>query len=193
MKKLAALIRENMDELAELEALSMGKPRSTFLDGEACARNFDYFAEAGYEVKGTTTLGNPGFVGMTLRQPFGVAAAIIPWNAPLIFFAKKVAPALVVGNTIVLKSSEKAPLTSAKLATLIHKVGFPPGVINVITGFGNPTGAVLSHHMDVRVLSFTGSSRTGRLIREAAAKSNMKNVLLELGLFRCLVSDTCPS
>jgi len=180
-KKFAALIREHKDELAELEGLSMGKPKGSFMDAEECSRNFDYYAEAGYEVKGTATINSPGYVGMTLRQPYGVAAAIIPWNAPLIFFAKKIAPALIVGNTAVLKSSEKAPLTSIKLAELAQKAGFPPGVLNVITGFGYVSGNALSHHMDVRVISFTGSSRTGRAITAAAAKSNMKNVLLELG------------
>lgn len=99
----------------------------------------------------------------------------------MLFFAHKAAPALIVGNTVVLKSSEKAPLTSLKLATLVKKAGFPPGVLNVLSGFGAPTGSVLSHHMDVRIISFTGSSRTGKLIQEASAKSNCKNVLLELG------------
>jgi len=82
---------------------------------------------------------------------------------------------------VVLKSSEKAPLTSLKLAALVQKAGFPPGVLNIISGFGTPAGAALSHHMDVRIISFTGSATTGRLIQEAASKSNLKNVLLELG------------
>ncbi|KAF7448493.1 PutA NAD-dependent aldehyde dehydrogenase [Pyrenophora tritici-repentis] len=118
---------------------------------------------------------------MTLRQPYGVVAAIIPWNVPLYFMAAKLAPALITGNTTVLKSSEKAPLTSAKVAALVQQAGFPPGVINIITGFGNVSGSILSSHMDVRALSFTGSSRTGRIIQAAAAKSNLKQVYLELG------------
>jgi acyl-CoA reductase-like NAD-dependent aldehyde dehydrogenase len=150
-------------------------------------------------MQGATSLNTPGYINMTFRQPYGVVAAIIPWNVPLLFFANKVAPALTVGNTVVLKSSEKAPLTvsanyygasivtgtnfckSARVAALIKEAGFPPGVINVITGFGNVSGSVLSHHMDVRALSFTGSTRTGRYIQEASAKSNLKRVFLELG------------
>jgi aldehyde dehydrogenase (NAD+) len=181
LKKLASLIRENNDELAALEAASMGKPVGTYFDGMAGAGRWDYFAEAGYLVQGTTSVQTPGFLNMTLRQPYGVVAAIIPWNVPMLFLSNKLAPALIVGNTVVLKSSEKAPLTSAKFATLVEKAGFPPGVINVITGFGNVSGSVLSHHMDIRALSFTGSGRTGRLIQAAAAQSNLKAVMLELG------------
>ncbi|KAH8814892.1 aldehyde dehydrogenase [Xylogone sp. PMI_703] len=181
LKKLAALVRENMDELAVLEALSMGRPVGQYFDAYSFVDTFNHYSEAGYDVQGTTSLGTPGIVAMTLRQPYGVVAGIIPWNAPLIFFANKVAPALITGNTVVLKSSEKAPLTSAKVATLINEAGFPPGVLNVITGFGGVSGSILSSHMDVRALSFTGSTRTGRLIQQAAARSNLKAVYLELG------------
>ncbi|KAF2676268.1 aldehyde dehydrogenase-like protein [Lentithecium fluviatile CBS 122367] len=180
-KKLAKLIRESNDELAALEAASMGKPVGTFFDAYACASKWDHYSEVGYSVQGTTSVQSPGFINMTLRQPYGVVAAIIPWNVPLLFLANKLCPALIVGNTVVLKSSEKAPLTSIKLATLVQKAGFPPGVINIITGFGNVSGSILSHHMDVRALSFTGSGRTGRIIQAAAAKSNLKQVYLELG------------
>ncbi|KAF2655699.1 aldehyde dehydrogenase-like protein [Lophiostoma macrostomum CBS 122681] len=180
-KKLANLIRENNEELAALEASSMGKPLGTFFDAVASAGSWDHFAEVGYNVQGTTSVQTPGFLNLTLRQPYGVVAAIIPWNVPLLFATNKIAPALIVGNTVVLKSSEKAPLTSAKLAVLVQQAGFPPGVINIITGFGNVSGSILSSHMDVRALSFTGSGRTGRLIQAAAAKSNLKQVFLELG------------
>ncbi|KAJ5825150.1 Retinal dehydrogenase 1 [Penicillium riverlandense] len=180
-KKLAALIRESHDELAELEALSMGRPVSAYFESFVAAQTLDHFSEAGYQAMGTSSLNSNGYVNMTMRQPYGVVGAIIPWNVPVGFLINKSAPALIAGNTIVVKSSEKAPLTSAKVATLIEKVGFPPGVFNIISGHGPVSGSVLSHHMDVRVLSFTGSSRTGRLIQEAAAKSNLKNILLELG------------
>ncbi|KAH9220545.1 aldehyde dehydrogenase [Leptodontidium sp. 2 PMI_412] len=180
-KKLAALVREHNAELAELEALSMGVPVSTYFHAHAFASTFDYYSEAGYNNQGNSSLNTPGFVNLTFRQPFGVVAAIIPWNIPLLFFAAKCAPALITGNTVVLKSSEKAPLTSARVASFLNEAGFPPGVLNIITGFGNVSGSVLSHHMDVRALSFTGSTRTGRYIQEAAAKSNLKVVLLELG------------
>ncbi|KGO61944.1 Aldehyde dehydrogenase, C-terminal [Penicillium expansum] len=167
LKKLAALLRENTDELAYLEAVS--------------AHKFESFAEAGYTAKGVSSLNTPGFVNMTLRQPFGVVAAIIPWNVPLVTLAGKVAPALITGNTVVLKSSEKAPLTSLKLAQLSIQAGFSPGVLNILSGHGQISGATLSSHMDVRAISFTGSTRAGSLIQTAAAQSNMKNVILELG------------
>jgi aldehyde dehydrogenase (NAD+) len=89
----------------------MGKPIGTFFDAQACASKFDHYSEAAYSVQGTTSVQTPGFINMTLRQPYGVVAAIIPWNVPLLFLANKLAPALIVGNTVVLKSSEKAPLT----------------------------------------------------------------------------------
>jgi len=181
LKKLAALLHQSGDELSRLEAISMGRPISTYFDNHAAASTFEHYAEAGYEAQGVSSLNTPGFVNMTFKQPYGVVAAIIPWNLPLVFFANKAAPALAAGNTVVLKSSEKAPLSSAKVATLIEEAGFPPGVINVISGHGQTSGAILSSHMDVRALSFTGSCRTGRLIQAAAAKSNLKNVILELG------------
>ncbi|KAJ5288669.1 Retinal dehydrogenase 1 [Penicillium angulare] len=166
LKKLGVLITESHDELAELEALSMGRPVSAYFESRVAANDLDHYSEAGYQVLGTSSVNNPGFVNMTLRQPYGVVAGIIPWNVPLLFLISKSAPALMAGNTVVIKSSEKAPLTSAKVATLIEKVGFPPGVFNIISGHGHISGSVLSHHMDVRV---------------AAAKSNLKNVFLELG------------
>lgn len=111
MKKLADLLRENGDELARLEAQSMGRPVSGFTDHLIAANRFDYYAEAGYTILGQSSLNTPGFVSISLRQPFGVVAAIIPWNVPLVAFSGKVAPAVAAGNTMVLKSSEKAPLT----------------------------------------------------------------------------------
>lgn len=111
MKKLAGLIRENFQDLAYLEAISMGRPVSTYWEAWVAASNFDHFAEAGYSIQGSSSLNTPGFVNMSLKQPFGVVAAIIPWNIPLFFFSSKVAPAIAGGNTVVLKSSEKAPLT----------------------------------------------------------------------------------
>ncbi|KAL4779599.1 aldehyde dehydrogenase domain-containing protein [Aspergillus varians] len=181
LHRLANLIRESNDEFARLESLSTGKPISAYLDAGIGADAFSYFAEAGWTVQGTSSLNTPGHLNMTLRQPYGVVACIIPWNVPMAFFAFKLAPALAAGNTVVLKSSEKAPLTSAFAARLIAKAGFPPGVINVISGFGTPVGSTLAYHMDVRCLSFTGSSSTGQKIQTAAAASNMKIVHMELG------------
>ncbi|KAL2218911.1 Aldehyde/histidinol dehydrogenase [Thermoascus aurantiacus ATCC 26904] len=181
LSKLASLIREANDELARLEAISTGKPISRFNDAMVAADNFQYFAAAGFDAQGTTSLNTRNHLNITVKQPYGVVGCIIPWNAPLIFFSLKVAPALAAGNTVVLKSSEKAPLTCAYVVTLVQKAGFPPGVLNIITGFGEPTGATIASHMDVRAVSFTGSLCTGRKIQAAAAASNMENVILELG------------
>ncbi|KAJ5414317.1 hypothetical protein N7509_000944 [Penicillium cosmopolitanum] len=181
LKKLSVLILEAHSELAYLEAISMGRPVSGYFDAFASSATFGHYAESGYQALGTSSLNTPGHVNLTLRQPYGVVAAIIPWNVPILFLANKSAPALMAGNTVVIKSSEKAPLTSAKIASLVEKAGFPPGVVNIISGHGQISGALLSSHMDVRLLTFTGSGRTGRAIQIAAAKSNLKNVILELG------------
>jgi aldehyde dehydrogenase (NAD+) len=111
----------------------------------------------------------------------GVVGAIIPWNYPLMMMQFKVAPALAAGNTIVVKTSEKTPLSALKIASLIKEAGFPPGVVNILSGRGLPAGNALASHMDVDMVAFTGSAATGRKVMEAAAKSNLKKVTLELG------------
>ncbi|KAI0020984.1 aldehyde dehydrogenase domain-containing protein [Xylariomycetidae sp. FL0641] len=180
LAKMAQLIMEADAELARLDALSLGRPVSTWFDGYYGAMHFRYFSEAAYPV-GTSSLNTPGFVNVSLRQPYGVCAAIIPWNSPVIFYSKKLAPALAAGNTVVLKTSEKAPLSSDRLNRLALEAGFPPGVLNAVHGHGAPAGAALSAHMAVRALSFTGSARTGRAVQRAAAGSNFKHLVLELG------------
>ncbi|OJD35447.1 aldehyde dehydrogenase [Diplodia corticola] len=181
MTRLAELIVAHKAALAELEARSMGKPVGEFFEADAAAGAFRLYAGLGWSARGTTSLNTPGYVNVTVRQPFGVVGVIIPWNAPLLFFAKKVAPAVAAGNAVVVKSSERAPLTSAKLATLINQAGFPPGVINVLSGLGPVAGAAMSSHPQIRMISFTGSLRAGKAIQAAAAASNLKNVVLELG------------
>lgn len=115
MKRMADLVLVEKDRLAKLDAMSMGRPVDIFFDAHYAATHFNYFAEAGYG-QGHTSLNTPGYFNMSLRQPYGVVAIIIPWNAPLVFFSKKVAPAIAAGNTVVVKSSEKAPLTSWKVS-----------------------------------------------------------------------------
>ncbi|CAK4033140.1 Aldehyde dehydrogenase [Lecanosticta acicola] len=181
MRVLAGKIRAISSELAMLNAMDYGRPVSTYFDAHFAAGYFEQLAGEGFHAKGETSLNTPGYVNMTFRQPIGPVAAIIPWNIPTISFAHKVAPAIAAGCTIVLKTSEKAPLTPARLAHLVHETGFPPGVINVISGHGTPSGATLASHMDIRMLSFTGSTSTGRRIQAAAASSNLKKVVLELG------------
>ncbi|KAJ5636594.1 uncharacterized protein N7484_009907 [Penicillium longicatenatum] len=181
LRKLSDLIQEAIPELAKLETLSTGRPISIFPDGAMAAEQFRYLADYAWTVQGTASTNTPGTFSMTVKEPYGVAGLIIPWNFPLASFAGKMAPALAAGNTVVLKSSEKAPLTSLYMAKLIEKVGFPPGVINVLSGYGTPTGSTIAEHMKVRAISFTGSSMTGKKIHAAAAKSNLKPVHVELG------------
>ncbi|KAF9605007.1 hypothetical protein IFM89_012963 [Coptis chinensis] len=116
-----------------------------------------------------------------LHEPIGVAGQIIPWNFPLLMFAWKVGPALACGNTVVLKTAEQTPLSALFAAKLLHEAGLPPGVLNVISGYGPTAGAALASHMDVDKLVFTGSTDTGKIVLELAAKSNLKPVTLELG------------
>jgi aldehyde dehydrogenase (NAD+) len=116
-KKLAALIIESHDELAEIEALSMGRPVSGYFESYVAASSLNHYAESGHHALGTSSLNTPGFLNMTLRQPYGVVGAIIPWNVPVLFLINKSAPALMAGNTVVVKSSEKAPLTVSALMT----------------------------------------------------------------------------
>ena len=133
------------------------------------------------DIQGESSLQTAGFLNITLRQPFGVCAAITPWNAPVTMLTFKLGPALIAGNTLVVKSSEKAPLTSLVYAGLVQQAGFPAGVVNFLSGFGIPCGQALAANMIIRKLSFTGSVRTGQAIKKAAAGSNLKAVTLELG------------
>ena len=140
-----------------------------------------YYAAKAMDVQGESSLNTAGSVNVTFRQPFGVCGAIIPWNVPLLMLVNKVGPALATGNTLVLKSSEKAPLSSLVVGRLAKEIGLPKGVLNIISGFGRPAGEALSKHMDIRKISFTGSVIAGRAIKKAAAESNLKKVTLELG------------
>jgi aldehyde dehydrogenase (NAD+) len=140
-----------------------------------------YFAGKASDVQGDTSLHSPGFVNFSFRQPYGVCGAIIPWNGAVSTLVAKFAPCLISGNTLVLKSSEKAPLTPLLFAKFVQEAGFPPGVINILSGFGQVAGAAIASHLEIRKLAFTGSTATGRIIKKAAAESNLKNVTLELG------------
>lgn len=174
------MISDATPELARMEALSIGRPISTFFDSHYATMHFRYFSEAAYPT-GTSSLNTPEFVNMSVRQPYGVVAAIIPWNAPLVFLSKKLAPALAAGNCVILKTSEKAPLSSHVIATMLNDAGFPPGVVNILHGHGLPSGDAIGRHMKIRALSFTGSVRTGRAIQKAAADSNFKHLVFEMG------------
>ncbi|KAL7274759.1 hypothetical protein RUND412_002331 [Rhizina undulata] len=184
LTKLAALVRASATELAKLDSLCMGRTLSSALafDSAYSAQALDYFAQVAATINGETVgTGEDGKFGLTIKQPFGVCGAIIPWNVPVMMFVQKVGAAVAVGNTVVLKSSEKAPLSSLYMAKLFHEAGFPKGVVNVLSGFGSPCGEAISEHMKIRKVSFTGSTMTGRKVMAAAAKSNLKSVTMELG------------
>ncbi|WP_179401035.1 aldehyde dehydrogenase [Burkholderia guangdongensis] len=178
----AALIRERRDELALLETLDVGKPISdtTAIDVPATAHCIEWYAEAIDKVVGEVVPADPHLVGLVTREPVGVVAAVVPWNFPLLMAAWKFAPALAVGNSVVLKPSEKSPMTAIRVAELAREAGLPSGVFNVVPGGAEP-GRLLAQHADVDCIAFTGSTHTGRQIMTHAAQSNLKRAWLELG------------
>jgi len=181
--KLAQLMERDYDELAALEALDNGK---TFnwaraIDVYFAISSIKYFAGWADKITGQSIETDENKLVYTRHEPIGVVGQIIPWNVPLIMFAWKIAPALATGNTIVLKPSELTPLTAIRMCALIQEAGFPAGVVNIVTGYGPTVGAAISSHMKIGKVAFTGSTLVGRKIMEAAAKSNLKPVTLELG------------
>lgn len=181
--KLADEIEKRTEEFAQLETLDNGKPikESRYVDIPQVIETFRYYAGWVTKLEGETVNANPNFFTYTLREPVGVVGQIIPWNFPLLMAAWKLGPALACGNTLILKPAEQTPLTALRLGELIQEVGFPEGVVNIVTGFGaNSAGEALSNHMDVDKIAFTGEDKTGRLIVQASA-GNLKRVSLELG------------
>jgi len=180
--KLADLIESHADELARLETLDNGKPlrESHTVDLPMVIDCFRYYGGLADKVHGETIPVSGNFLNYTLREPMGVVGQIIPWNFPLLMAAWKLAPALATGNCCVLKPAEQTPLTALRLGQLIMEVGFPEGVVNIVTGYGD-AGAALAAHMDVDKVAFTGHYITGESVMKAAAESNLKRVSLELG------------
>lgn len=178
----AASIREHMDELALLETLDAGKPiaDTTSVDVPGAAYCVEWFAEAIDKVGGEVAPADHHLVGLVTREAIGVVAAVVPWNFPILMASWKFGPALAAGNSVVLKPSEKSPLTAIRLAQLALDAGIPAGVFNVVPGAGEP-GKLLALHQDVDCLAFTGSTNVGKLIMQYAGQSNLKRVWLELG------------
>lgn len=178
---LAQVIRKRAGELAQAEMIDAGKPISQARgEVESAARYFQYNAGAVDKIGGSSIPVGPDAVDFTLREPWGVSAQIIPWNYPLHLAARGVAPALAMGNTVVLKPAEQASLTSLMLGRLALEAGLPPGVLNVVTGYGREAGAALAGHGEVNHVTFTGSVVTGTTIMKLAA-DNIVPVSLELG------------
>ncbi|CAO1630968.1 unnamed protein product [Sympodiomycopsis kandeliae] len=183
LQRLADLIEQHNDELAAIETLDNGKAfgiSSTF-DIPAAAANFRYYAGWADKNQGKTIEVNNTKFTYTRHEPIGVCGQIIPWNFPFLMLAWKIAPAIATGNTVVLKTAEQTPLSALKFAEFIEKAGVPPGVINIVSGFGPVAGAAIANHMDIDKVAFTGSTLVGRNILKAAASSNLKKTTLELG------------
>jgi acyl-CoA reductase-like NAD-dependent aldehyde dehydrogenase len=181
--RFADLVRKHRDELALTETSDMGKPISDSLkiDVPAAANCIAWYAEAIDKVYDEVAPTGHDSLALITRESVGVVGAIVPWNFPLLMASWKLGPALATGNSVVLKPSEKSPLTALRVAELAMEAGLPEGVLNVVPGFGNTAGEALALHMDVDCIAFTGSTRTGKRMLEYAAKSNMKRVWLECG------------
>ena len=183
MNRLADLLEKHADELAYLEALDNGMPLST-------ARNialpltiahFRYFAGWADKNHGKTIPVNGNYFCYTRHEPVGVVGQITPWNFPLLIYGMKLGPALSMGNTVVLKPAEQTPLTALRVGELIVEAGFPPGVVNILPGYGPTAGAAIANHMDIDKVAFTGSTEVGHWILETVGRTNLKRVSLELG------------
>jgi acyl-CoA reductase-like NAD-dependent aldehyde dehydrogenase len=183
LQRFADLLLEHRDELALLETLDMGKPiaDSMTVDIPATARCIAWYAEAIDKVYDEVAPTGEDALALITRQPVGVVAAIVPWNFPLIMAAWKIGPALAAGNSLILKPSEKSPLSAIRIAELASAAGIPDGVFNVLPGYGHTVGKALALHMDVDCVAFTGSTRTGKLMLQYSGQSNMKRVWLECG------------
>jgi acyl-CoA reductase-like NAD-dependent aldehyde dehydrogenase len=181
--RLAAAIDEHALEFALLDSLDVGKPVTDMLTGDipAAALTFQYFAETIDKIEGIVTTTATDAFHYILRQPLGVVGCITPWNYPLLMSAWKVAPALAVGNSVVLKPAQQSPLSAVLLARLFLEAGGPPGVFNVVHGGGGTVGKALALHMDVDKISFTGSTEIGKQMMVYAGQSNLKRVTVETG------------
>jgi aldehyde dehydrogenase (NAD+) len=179
--KLADFMERDREQLAALETLDNGKPYGDADFDISCAVDvFRYFAGWADKIHGDTIPTDGPFMTFTRKEPVGVVGAIIPWNYPILMISWKLGPALTTGCTVILKPAEQTPLSALYIASLAKEAGFPPGVINVVPGYGPTAGAAISNHPNIDKVAFTGSTEVGRLIFGAAA-ANMKRVTLELG------------
>jgi acyl-CoA reductase-like NAD-dependent aldehyde dehydrogenase len=181
--RLADLMLQHREELALLETLDMGKPigDSMAVDIPSAANCIRWYGEAVDKIYDEVAPTGPNALATITREPMGVVGAIVPWNFPLLMASWKIGPVLASGNSLVLKPSEKSPLTALRVAELAVEAGLPPGVFNVVPGFGHTAGKALAAHMDVDCIAFTGSTATGKVVMQLAAQSNLKKVGLECG------------
>ncbi|XP_014031141.1 retinal dehydrogenase 2 [Salmo salar] len=183
LAKLADLVERDSAYLATIESMDSGKPflPTLFVDLQGTIKTLRYYAGYADKIHGTSIPMDGDYLTFTRLEPIGVCGQIIPWNFPLMMTAWKLGPALACGNTVVLKPAEQTPLTCLYIGSLVKEAGFPPGVVNILPGFGPTAGAAIASHMGIDKVAFTGSTEVGKLIQEAAGKSNLKRVTLELG------------
>jgi 4-guanidinobutyraldehyde dehydrogenase/NAD-dependent aldehyde dehydrogenase len=183
LQRFASLFEKHMDELAVLETLDMGKPvsESRNIDVNVVLDTLQWYAECPDKLYDEIAPTGPGQLAMITREAIGVVGAVVPWNFPMLMATWKFAPALAMGNSVVLKPAEQSPLTAIRLAELATEAGIPDGVFNVVPGFGPTAGKALGMHMDVDCLAFTGSGEVGKMFLQYAGQSNMKRVFLECG------------
>ena len=178
LNDLADKLEEHSETLASIESSNNGKPLSLArIDVQLsadCIRNYGGWAN---KIYGDVVDSGEGYFNYIRREPIGVCGQVIPWNFPLLMMAWKIGPALAAGNTIVLKTAESTPLSALYAANLVKEVGFPPGVLNIVSGYGK-TGQYISSHMRIKKIAFTGSTATGRHVMRSAAASNLKKVTL---------------
>ena len=183
LNKLADLIERDREYLARLETLDNGKPfkDSYNVDLPLTIKCYRYYAGWADKIQGKTIPIDGNYLCFTKHEPVGVCGQIIPWNFPLLMQAWKLGPALCAGNTIILKPAEQTPLTALYVGALIIEAGFPPGVVNIVPGYGPTAGAGLTEHPDVDKIAFTGSTEVGHIIKKACGEGNLKRCTLELG------------
>ncbi|KAK6294538.1 retinal dehydrogenase 2 [Coregonus clupeaformis] len=183
LAKLADLVERDSAYLATIESMDSGKPflPTLFVDLQGTIKTLRYYAGYADKIHGTSIPMDGDYLTFTRHEPIGVCGQIIPWNFPLMMTAWKLGPALACGNTVVLKPAEQTPLTCLYIGSLVKEAGFPPGVVNILPGFGPTAGAAIASHMGIDKVAFTGSTEVGKLIQVAAGKSNLKRVTLELG------------
>ncbi|HYM27890.1 MAG TPA: aldehyde dehydrogenase family protein, partial [Steroidobacteraceae bacterium] len=183
LRRFAELIRADRARLALLETRDVGKPivNSVEVDVANCADCIEYYAEFADKLYDEVAPTGPNDLALVRREPLGVVAAIVPWNYPLIISCWKLGPALLTGNSVVLKPAEQSPLSGIRLGELACEAGVPPGVFNVVPGYGEEAGKALALHPEVDLITFTGSTEVGRLMLRYASESNLKRVALECG------------
>ncbi|MGV3583114.1 MAG: aldehyde dehydrogenase [Methylophilus sp.] len=183
MVRFSELLLQNAETLALIESLDMGKPvkYSLNVDVNSAANSLRWFGESIDKVYDEIAPTAKSALALITREPVGVVGAIVPWNYPMLMACWKIAPALAAGNSVILKPSEKSSLTALKLAELAIEAGIPPGVLNVVPGFGHEAGSALALHMDVDCIAFTGSTNVGKMIMQYAGQSNLKRAWTELG------------